>query len=310
MRVFVTGATGLIGKRLMRDLLLRGDQVVALTRDRRRLGGAIGVVDQDKLLVVEGDPAQSGPWQEYVAGCDAVVALAGEPIAGHRWSASFKERIERSRVDGMTRLCEVFARLPAEQRPSIFLAGSAVGYYGPRGDEVLTEDDGPGDDFLAQICQRWEAATEPAAALGLRVVRLRTGVVLGDGGALEKMLPAFRMFLGGPLGSGRQYMSWIHQSDVAGLLLLCLRSDAASGPINLCSERPVTMREFATTLGEVLHRPSILPVPALAVRALMGESADMVLTGQRVLPRRATQLGYHFRFPDLKAALRDLLDGR
>lgn len=305
MRVFLTGATGFVGSRLVRDLLRRGDQVVALTRDGRRLRG------EERLEVVEGDPSLGGPWQERLAGCDAVVALAGEPIGGQRFSAALKERAERSRVGGVTRLVEGLRRLPAESRPRILLPASAIGYYGDQGDRPLTEEDPPGSDFLAQLCLRWEAAARPAEELGLRVAPLRIGVVLGEGGgALAKMVPAFRAFVGGPIGSGRQYLSWIHLSDAVGIMLHALGHDGARGPLNLTAPEPVTMGDFAAALGRALHRPALLPVPGALLRLALGEGADPLLGSQRVLPQGAQRLGYRFRFPALPAALEDLLGSR
>ena len=305
MRVFLTGATGFVGSRLVRDLLRRGDHVVALTRDGRRLRPG------DRLEVVEGDPARPGPWQERLSGCDAVVTLAGEPISAQRFTAAFKERAERSRIGGVERIVEALGRLPAEARPRALVSGSASGYYGDQGDRVLTEDDGPGDDYLAGLCVRWEAAARPAEALGVRVAPLRLGVVLGEGGgALAKMLPAFRAFLGGPLGSGRQYLSWVPLSDVPGLIQLALEHDGARGPINVTAPEPVIMRDFAAALGRALHRPAALPVPGLLLRLAFGEGADPVLGSQRVMPQRAQRLGYRFRFPELSVALSDLLTRR
>lgn len=307
MRVFVTGATGFVGGRLVRDLLRRGDQVVALTRDRGRMGPA-ELLDPERLVVVQGDPAAAGPWQEALSGCDAVVALAGEPIAGQRFTASFKERAERSRVGGLARLCEGLSRLPAEARPRALVSASAVGFYGPRGDAPVSEEDGPGADFLAGLCARWEGAAREAEGLGLRVALMRLGVVLGrEGGALAKMAPAFRAFLGGPIGSGRQYVSWVHLADATGMLQMALGLEEARGPINVTAPEPVTMGELAATIGQVLRRPSLLPVPGLALRALFGEGANVLLEGQRVLPRRAQALGYRFQFPTLLPALQDLL---
>jgi hypothetical protein len=185
---------------------------------------------------------------------------------------------------------------------------SATGYYGPHGDETLTEESPPGSDFLAEITREWEEAAQEAEPLGVRVVRLRFGVVMGEGGgALARMVPPFRMFVGGPLGSGRQWLPWVHRDDVIGMALWALANDAVAGPVNATAPRPVTMSEFARTLGKVLRRPSWAPVPALALRALLGEMADAVLSGQRVLPTVAERLGYRFRYPELEAALRSIL---
>lgn len=301
VRIFVTGASGFIGSRLVRDLLRRGEEVVAITRDRRRLGGG-----GDRFQVVQGDPAQAGPWQEQLTGCDAVVALAGEPLVGRRWTGAFRARITQSRIGGVERLVEALARVPSEKRPAVLLSASAIGYYGDRGAEELTEDSPPGTGFLADLCVRWEAAARGAAELGLRVVTLRLGVVLGEGGALRRMVPAFRAFVGGPIGSGHQYLSWIHMSDAVGLILMGLDRRDVQGPINLTAPAPVTMAEFARTLGQVLHRPALLRVPGPLVRLALGEAASVLLASQRVLPRRAQQLGYRFQYPHLPDALSDL----
>lgn len=310
MRVFITGATGFVGARLSRELLRRGHGVVALTRDRRRVQGA-ALADQpgERYRLVEGDPTVAGPWQEELAGCDAVVALAGEPIVGQRWSADFKARAEHSHVAGLERIAETVGRLPPERRPRALLSASAVGYYGPHGDAALDEDAAPGSGFLAQLCVRWEVAAQRSAEHGVRVVRLRIGIVLGaGGGVLGRMAPAFRAFVGGPIGSGAQYLSWVHVEDVVGIILFALESDA-SGPLNVTAPEPVTMEHFARALGQVLGRPSFLRVPGLALRLALGEGAAAILTGQRVLPRRVRQLGYRFRHEHLAEALAAIFSG-
>lgn len=306
MRIFLTGSTGFIGSRLCRELLRRGDQVVALTRDPRRLGSAAQSADQ-RLQVEAGDPAQPGPWQSRLRGCDAVIALAGEPVMGKRWSADFKRRVLDSRVEGMNRLGEAIAALSEVERPRTVITASAIGYYGDRGAAVCTEDTPPGDDFLAEVCVAWEDAARKLGALGPRVASLRIGVVLGEGGgALSKMLPAFRAFVGGPLGSGDQYLSWIHLMDVVGLLLFLLDSEdpRARGPVNGTAPEPATMAEFSRVLASILHRPAAFRVPAFALKALLGEAAAVLTGSQRVLPERARALGYRFRYPHLEEALR------
>lgn len=307
MRLFVTGASGFIGRRLLRELLRRGDSVVALTRRASNLeesGSAPGLAE-NRLLVLEGDPAEAGAWQQQVARTDAVLTLAGEPVLGARWSDSFKRRIAHSRVEAVKRMVDTIGQLPPDQRPSTLISASAVGYYGSQGDEELDEKSPPGTDFLARLCVDWEAAAEAASAHGVRVVRLRIGVVLGEGGgALAKMLPAFRAFVGGPLGPGNQYMPWIHQDDVLGLMLLALQRPEIQGPLNLTAPNPVTMKELAQTLGAVLHRPAVLSVPAAALKLALGEAAQTLLGSQRVIPRRAIELGYAFRYPLLAEALR------
>jgi uncharacterized protein (TIGR01777 family) len=315
MKVFLTGASGFIGRRLLRDLLRRGDHVMALTRRASSLHGADGLrgggSDADRLVVIEGDPAQPGSWQQQVAGCDAVVALAGEPVMGARWTESVKRRLVSSRVEGMRRMVEALVQCPIDQRPKTLVAASAAGYYGysEHKDEWLDESTPPGHDFLARLCVDWEAGAEAAAAHGVRVARLRIGVVLGQaenqpGGALEKMVPAFRAFVGGPVGSGNQYVPWIHLDDVIGLTLLALDRADARGPINLTAPQPVTFRELARALGAALHRPALFRVPGAMLKLALGEAAQAILGSQRILPRRANELGYRFQHPEISSALR------
>lgn len=313
MKIFLTGASGFIGRRLMRDLLRRGDQVVALTRKASHLHGASEASGMDgtgRLLVLEGDPTQAGPWQQQVAGCDEVVALAGEPVMGSRWTDAFKRRLVASRVESMRRMTEAFSRCSVEQRPRTLIAASAVGYYGYTGhtDERLDESSPPGRDFLARLCVDWETSAEAAASLEVRVVRLRIGVVLGQseqqlGGALEKMVPAFRAFVGGPLGSGDQYVPWVHLDDVIGLILFALQRSDVQGPLNATAPNSVTMRDLAAALGSALHRPALFRVPAPVLKLMLGEAAEALLGSQRVVPHRANELGYRFRHPELASAL-------
>src|SRR5262245_32298469 len=305
MRVFVTGGTGLIGSRLVRALRRRGDEVVVLSRR----ADAWKQCGSDCTFAL-GDPARPGPWTAALAGCDAVVHLAGENIFARRWTPAFKQLLRDSRVRSTEALVAALAKLPAGERPGVLVSGSAVGYYGPRGDEELGEDAPPGDDFLARVCADWERAALAAEAAGLRVVLLRTGLVLDRaGGLLPQVLTPFKLFVGGPVGSGRQWMSWIHHADLTGLLLTALDQPAARGPLNGTAPRPVTNRDFSTALGQVLGRPSAVRVPALALRLRFGEVAMVMTSGQRAVPRRALGLGYQFEFPDLEGALRDLLRG-
>jgi len=288
MRVLVTGGTGFLGVPLCRALRGAGHTVTVLTRDPGHQG------------------APAAGWEAVdaaVQDADALVNLAGEPIAGGRWGARRKERIVASRVDSTRTLLRAVAA--AGRRPKVLVSASAVGYYGPHDDEPIDESAGQGAGFLAEVCRAWEAEAVAAEALGLRVVRLRIGIALaGDGGALARMLPPFRAFLGGPLGSGRQWMSWIHRDDVTGLVVAALADEAYAGAVNATAPQPVTNRDFSAALGRALARPSWLGAPAMALRLALGEMADMLLTGQRVFPQVAERLGYRFRYPDLDSALR------
>ncbi len=251
--------------------------------------------EPDKAL----DPA-------LVSGLDAVLHFAGENIVG-RWTKTKKDRIRNSRVLGTRVLADALARTSAQ--PRVFVAASAIGYYGNRGDEMLTEESAPGSGFLAETCHQWEAATEAASRAGIRVVSIRMGVVLSrTGGALDKMLLPFKLGLGGRVGSGRQWWSWIHIADIVGAVEHVLRNESLRGPVNLVAPHPVTNAEFTSTLGRMLHRPTIFPVPAFALRLALGEMADQaLLASQRVGPTRLAATGYAFRFPRLDGALRDLL---
>jgi len=321
MRVFVTGASGFVGRRLVRELLRRGDSVVALTRRASRLQELAGPAAAtlggtgagDRLRIVEGDPTKPGTWQQAVADCEAVVALAGEPVMGDRWSAEFKKRLYDSRVEGVRRVVEAMAAAPVVggQAPRVLVSASAVGYYGSRGDQELPESASPGSDFLANLCVDWEAAAEAGKAHGLRVVCLRIGVVLGEGGgALEKMMPAFRLFLGGPLGSGDQYWAWVHLEDLVGLILLALERGDVQGPINAVAPAPATVRTVARELGSAMRRPALFSVPEVALKLMLGERAEVLLGSQRAIPQRARELGYRFRFDELGAALHATLRTR
>jgi uncharacterized protein (TIGR01777 family) len=298
VNVFVTGATGLVGRAVCGALVGRGDSVTALSRTP----GAAARLPPG-VRAVAGDPTAPGAWQDELARADACVHLAGEPIADGRWTAERKRRIRDSRV-GSTRLVAGVVR---ERGPTVLVSGSAVGFYGSRGDEVLDDASAAGQGFFAEVCREWEAAAEPAAARA-RVVALRSGVVLAaEGGALPKLVRPFRAFAGGPLGDGAFFQPWIHLADEAGLVLLALDDGRVSGPLAAVAPTPVRNRDLARAIGRVLRRPSALPAPAAAIRLAVGEVANEILSSQRVVPRKALALGYRFRFPDLEGALRDLL---
>jgi uncharacterized protein (TIGR01777 family) len=303
VRVFVTGGSGFIGRRLSERLLARGDDVFALSRSLERARVTLPA----SVRLVEGDPRKPGPWMDALAGCDGVVHLAGEPVLARRWTDAHKSLVRASRVDSTRRVVEAAVRAGARTR--VVVCASAIGYYGARGDETLDEQSPSGSDFLAEVGLAWEREAAVAGVIGQRrAAQVRIGVVLGDdGGALAKMVPPFRAFIGGPVGSGKQWVSWIHLDDLCGLFLLALDDARASGPLNGTAPEPCTMRDFAAGIGRALHRPSWLPAPAAAVRAAFGEGAAVILEGQRVLPRRALELGYRFRFPTLDGALSNLL---
>jgi uncharacterized protein (TIGR01777 family) len=297
VEVFVTGATGLIGRALCAALLRRGDGVVVLSRSPEAAARLV-----PGARVVGGDPAVAGPWQDALARADACVNLAGEPLDA-RWNEERKRRFRESRIAATRNVAAVLR----ERGPGVLVSASAVGFYGDRGDEELTEDAAPGDDFLARLCRDWEEAAAKAGPRA-RVALLRTGLVLArDGGALPRMAAPFRVFAGGPLGDGSAFQPWIHLADEVGLALLALDDDRAIGPINAAGPAPARNRELARAIGKALRRPALLPAPAAAIRIAVGEMADVVLASQRVLPRRALALGYRFRFPEVGPAVADLL---
>ena len=292
MRLVIAGGTGFIGAALCHALARQGHALTVLSRrpPATSLNGA---------RVASWDAAE---WRQAVADADGVVNLAGAPIAAARWTPQQKQRLRDSRITTTRRLVEAMAEAPRASR--VLINASAIGYYGPRGDEPLDEQAPAGSGFLAEVCQAWEAEAQRAETTGARVVRLRIGLVLGaGGGALSKMVPPFRLGLGGPLGSGRQWMSWIHRDDVNRMIEWALTHPDLRGPVNAVSPDPVTMREFCAALGRVLRRPSWLPAPAPVLRLLLGEMADMLLTGQRVIPQAAQRQGFTFRYPDVTQAL-------
>jgi uncharacterized protein (TIGR01777 family) len=309
-RVTVTGATGLIGRALVPALQGRGAEVTVLTRDPARARAALDTAAGAPLEAVRWEPLSEPAPRAALAGRDAVLHLAGEPVA-QRWSGKARQAIHDSRVIGTRNLLDGLrdaGEPEIGQRPRTLVSSSAIGYYGPHGEEPLDEETPPGSDFLARVCVAWEREASRASDLGVRVVHLRTGVVLDpEGGALAKMLPPFRLGLGGPVAGGHQYISWIHVEDLVGMMLSALERESWSGPVNATAPEPVTNRVFSKTLGRVLGRPVLLPVPALALQLLYGDMAEMVTSGARAVPAKALVLGYEFRHPALEEALRSAL---
>lgn len=302
-RVVVVGATGLIGRKVCAALVERGYEVVVFSRDPRGARAKVpGAADY-----VAWTPSESGPWASAIDGAYGVLNFAGASIAGKRWTPAYKRAIRDSRVVGTRGL--VGAMAAARERPRVFVSGSAVGYYGPRDDTPLDEDAPPGEGFLTGVVEEWEAEALQAEALGARTVIVRTaGIVLDrTEGALPRILLQFKLFAGGPILPGTQWLSWIHHRDEVGIILLALEDERARGPINAVAPDVQRYRDFARTLGRVMGRPSWAPVPGFAVRLLVGEAAELVTTGQRVVPKRVQELGYRFQYPASEGALRDVL---
>ena len=302
MRLLVTGGTGFVGRHLLERLLAEGHGIAALTRDpeaaRARTGQAVDWFPWDAL--------REPPPEAALHGVEGVVNLAGESLVDRRWTEKQKSRIRESRIAGTRRLMEALA-LRDGPAPGVAVSASAVGYYGNRGEERLTEASAPGEDFLATLCQEWEEAATATLPAETRVVTLRIGVVLGKGGgALARLVPLFRLGLGGPLASGKQWMSWIHVDDLCGLILHALRTPGLRGAVNATAPEPARNREFTHALGKALRRPAFLPVPGFALRLALGEMAEVLIGGQRVLPEKALDSGFAFRFPNVAEALGDV----
>jgi uncharacterized protein len=301
MKVIVTGSTGLVGRALVRSLLADGHEVTRLVR-----GGSQGF-RAPGTAAVHWDPERGEIDAKELEGHDAAVHLAGESIAEGRWDDEKKRRILESRVKGTRLIAEALAGL--NEKPKVLVSASAVGFYGNRGDEVVREESASGTDFLSEVCREWEKATLAASQAGLRVVHVRIGVVLdAEGGALPKMLTPFKLGVGGRVGSGRQYMSWITLEDLVGVIRRALVDESLRGPVNAVAPRPVTNEEFTKALGRVLGRPTIFPVPAFAARLAFGEMADaLLLSGARVEPARLNDAGFEFKHPEIEGALRSVL---
>ena len=306
MRVFVTGGTGLLGRRLVKQLVGRGDEVVLLTRRSAAAQELFGT----SCKTVEGDPMRPGEWMKAIDDCDAVINLAGENIFAKRWNAAFKQLLFESRIQTTRNVVQAMAVRPkrADGQPKVLVNASAIGWYGTHADEELTEESPPATDFMANICVEWEKAARAVEVAGVRCATVRIGIVLDkDGGALNELIKPFRFGMGGPVGSGKQYMSWIHHEDMTGIQLFALDNAAVIGPINGTAPNPVTNKEFGKALGAAMHRPSFVWMPKIALRVGLGEVANVVAEGQRVIPKKAMTLGYPFKFPTVEVALTNIV---
>jgi len=300
MNILVTGGTGFIGSALTEELLREGHNVVITTRRRE------SVWFEDRGVLRWSPPALIPP--DIISNIDAIINLAGEPIAGGRWTAEKKQRIKSSRIDTTRAVVQSIRNV--KNSPRTLISASAVGYYGPHGDEEITEETPAGSGFLADVCKAWEAEARKAEAEGVRVVITRIGLVLGPGGGvLSRMERPFKFFMGGHIGKGRQWFSWIHRADLIGIIRYILEHEEIRGPVNATAPHPVTNAEFSKAIGRVLNRPSWLHAPSFAIRLALGEFGEMLLTGQKVIPERIMKAGYKFRYPDVEDALRSIYKG-
>jgi hypothetical protein len=305
-RVFITGATGLIGSELVDCLVARGDKAVVLSRSPDKARGMF----PSSVEVVGGNPQQPGDWGAALADCDGVINLVGEPVVGERWNAAQKQRLRDSRVISTQNVVQAIAA--AQTRPSVLVSASAIGYYGDVPEGELTEESPPGDDFLARLCVEWEAAAQGARAHGVRVAVVRVGVVLArEGGALSKMWLPFKLGLGGPVGiSGRQWVSWIHRDDMVQVFLTALDDPRADGPLNGTAPMPLRNKDFSKAIARAMHRPCLFPIPKFVLRLAMGEAAMIVTGGQKVVPKRLQELNYEFRYATCDDAMRQIVQAK
>ncbi|WP_315786243.1 thylakoid membrane protein ThyD [Fischerella sp. JS2] len=305
MKVAVSGATGFVGSRLVEQLHKDGHRILVLTRNIAHAQKVFPNQAFSNVEILAYTPTVSGTWQEAIASCDGVVNLTGEPIGEGRWTPERKQEILNSRKLTTQKIVEAITK--ADPKPSVLVNASAIGYYGTSETATFDETSPSGDDFLAQVCQAWEAEATKVTEVGVRLVILRFGIVLGLGGALGKMITPFKLFAGGPIGSGKQWFSWIHIDDLVNLIIQALTKPEMSGVYNATAPHPVRMSELSTTMGKVMHRPSWLPVPDFAIEALLGDGAVVVLEGQQVLPKRTLESGFEFQYPDLQPALETIL---
>ncbi|MEH1938510.1 MAG: TIGR01777 family oxidoreductase [Nostoc sp.] len=305
MKVAINGATGLVGSRLVQRLHAEGHKIVVLTRNTTFAQKVFPSEAFANLEIVAYTPNASGSWQSVIASCDGVVNLAGEPIGEGRWTPERKQEILNSRKLGTQKIVEAIAK--ANPKPAVLINASAIGYYGTSETATFDETSVSGNDFLAQVAQAWEAEARKVKDAGVRLVILRFGIVLGNGGALGKMISPFKLFAGGPIGSGRQWFSWIHVDDLVNLILQALTKPEIEGVYNATAPNPVRMADLSQTLGRVMNRPSWLPVPAFAIEALLGDGAIVVLEGQQVIPKRTVETGFDYKYPNLQSALTQIL---
>lgn len=307
MKIAITGATGFVGSRLVAKLHPEAQEILILTRNVAKAEKVFPASAFPKLKIIAYNPTKSGDWQQSLSGYDAVINLAGAAIAEQRWTASRKQEILDSRQLGTRNL--VGAIQQANPRPQVLISTSAIGYYGTSETATFTEASPPGQDFLAEVCQKWETEAQKVHESNTRLVILRFGIVLGkEGGALAKMLTPFHFFGGGPIGSGQQWMSWIHRDDLVNLIITALKRNDMAGIYNATAPNPVKMSEFCQTLGQVMQRPSWLPVPGFALELLLGEGAKLVLEGQKVIPQQTETTGFQFQYPTIKTALTQILN--
>jgi uncharacterized protein len=302
MRVIITGGTGMIGRLLGASLVDDGHEAIALSRDPQRHQRQV----PEGVQLVTWDAQSAQGWGELADGADAIVNLVGENLSARLWSPAQKRRIRESRLNGGKAIVEAIRQ--AKRKPKVVIQASGVNYYGSCGDEIITEDHPAGSDFLSQVCVDWEGSTAEVEEMGVRRAMIRSGVVLDkEEGALPRFLLQFRLFAGGPLGSGRQWLSWIHPNDEINAIRFLIDHQEANGPFNLASPNPKTNREFGKAIGRVLHRPALMPVPALAIKLVFGEMSIVVLKGQRAVPQRLIKLGFKFSHPELQEALKDII---
>lgn len=305
MKIAISGATGFVGTRLVEKLHTEGHRILVLTRNPTFAQKVFPSPAFPNLEIIAYTPSVSGTWQDAIAGCDGVVNLAGEPIAEGRWTPERKQEILNTRKLGTQKIVEAIAK--ANPRPSVLVNTSAIGYYGTSETASFDEDSASGNDFLAQVCQEWEQEATKVKDTNVRLVILRFGIVLGNGGALGKMITPFKLFAGGPIGSGQQWFSWIHLDDIVGLIIQALTKPTMEGVYNATAPQPVRMNDLSTTMGNVMNRPSWLPVPGFAIEAILGDGAKVVLEGQKVLPKRTLESGFEYQYPNLQSALTQIL---